>query len=198
MNGPAREPVRPALLFSGQFLSTVEAAELVQALRASPDEAATAGRGGDYAVRADVRRTRRIKLDSRSARVVADRLDAWRERLTDHFGERLTARQEAQFLGYSPGDFFKPHQDCGAVATDPPFLLKRRVSVVILLNPGEYEGGLLTLHNVPAPGSRLPLPGRAGQLIGFPSWLIHEVTPVARGERYSIASWYESEDPLVG
>ncbi len=196
MTVPAREPGRPTLLFSGQFLSVEEAADLVRALQTSANEPATVGRGGDYAVRADVRRTRRITVEQAWASVVAGRLDEWKERLASHFGERLTVRQEPQFLGYSAGDFFQPHQDCGALATDPPFLLKRRVSVVVLLNPGDYDGGLLTLHNVPTPGSRLALPGKAGRLIGFPSWLVHEVTPLSRGERFSIACWYESEDPL--
>lgn len=191
-----RDSARPALLFSGQFLTPNEADSLVQALQASPREAATVGRSGEYSVRSNVRRTQRIRLEGPWAEAVMDRLDEWKERLSAHFGEGLTTRQEPQFLGYSAGDFFLPHQDCGALATDPPFLLKRRVSVVVLLNPHEYEGGLLTLHNVPGPGTRLPLPGKAGRLIGFPSWLVHEVTPVSRGERYSIACWYESEDPL--
>lgn len=196
MTAPGQHPARPTLLFAGQFLSPGEAGDLVRALRGSPNEAATVGRGGDYAVRADIRKTRRIAVDQSWASLVAGRLDDWKDRLASHFGERLTVRQEPQFLGYSPGDFFRPHQDCGALASDPPFLVKRRVSVVVLLNPGDYDGGLLTLHSVPTPGSRLPLPGKAGRLIGFPSWLLHEVTPVSRGERFSIACWYESEDPL--
>ena len=54
MTAPAREPGRPTLLFSGQFLSVDEAGDLVRTLQTSPNEPATVGRGGDYAVRADI------------------------------------------------------------------------------------------------------------------------------------------------
>jgi predicted 2-oxoglutarate/Fe(II)-dependent dioxygenase YbiX len=36
----------------------------------------------------------------------------------------------------------------------------------------------------------LPVTGEAGSLIAFPSDMVHEVTPVSRGERYTVVSWF--------
>ncbi|MEQ1843335.1 MAG: 2OG-Fe(II) oxygenase, partial [Verrucomicrobiales bacterium] len=74
-----------------------------------------------------------------------DRLVGLRARLALHFEEDLVKVQTPQFLAYSVGDFFVPHQDDNAEPDAPEFLRNRRVSAVILLNPGDYEGGLLTL-----------------------------------------------------
>jgi SM-20-related protein len=32
--------------------------------------------------------------------------------------------------------------------------------------------------------------GETGALIAFPSEMLHEVTPITRGERFTIVSWF--------
>ena len=186
-------PVPPTLttLFSSQFLTPGECSALGAEMREAPSAPATAGRGGAYAVRPEIRRTNRVQVGGEWLRLIEGRLDEWMPRLSARFAVELTVRQEPQFLAYSVGHFFAPHLDCAVNPSDPGFLLNRRVSVVILVNPGDYEGGILTLHGLPAAGSTLGIPGKPGRLIAFPSWLLHEVKAITRGDRYSIACWYE-------
>lgn len=194
MKEASSDPPAASVLFSAQFLSSEECSDLSQEMRRAPSAPATAGRGGAYAVRPGIRHTNRVQVGRDWLQIIEGRLDEWKPRLTAHFGVELTGRQEPQFLAYSVGHFFGPHLDCAITASDPAFLVNRRVSVVILVNPGEYEGGILTLHGLGVPGSKLGIPGRPGRLVAFSSRLLHEVKAVTRGDRYSIACWYEGPD----
>ena len=65
----------------------------------------------------------------------------------------------------------------------------RKISYTLILNPDEYEGGELTFHigrnfDEPFPGQ-----DEAGSMIIFPSYLVHKVTHVTSGTRYSIVGW---------
>tara|TARA_Y100000004_G_C8758499_1_gene345479 strand:- start:11 stop:670 length:660 start_codon:yes stop_codon:yes gene_type:complete len=64
---------------------------------------------------------------------------------------------------------------------------KRKLSVVIqLTDPNEYEGGDLLLHTGKSPH----VIGRGlGNVVVFPSWMLHEVTPVTKGTRRSLVCW---------
>lgn len=62
----------------------------------------------------------------------------------------------------------------------------RKLSVSIQLsNPNSYEGGELIIHN----GQETILPKEQGNLVMFPSFSLHEVKPVTKGERYSLVAW---------
>lgn len=178
-------------LYSAPFLSEDERLALCEEMQEAERFPATAHKGGAYSVQPDVRRTSRVRVGAARAELVRSRLIDWRPRLVAHFEVPLGECQEPQFLAYSVGDFFRPHRDRGTSPLDPEPARNRRLSVVILLNSGEYEGGALTLHEMSVPGSRLEIPGRPGRLIAFHSLVLHEVKPVISGERYSIASWYE-------
>ena len=71
------------------------------------------------------------------------------------------------------------HEDHG----DGGNFLHRKLSCVLPLNDG-YEGGDFELfhHGKPAEIS-------IGTLIIFPSFKLHRVTPVTKGERWSLVSW---------
>jgi predicted 2-oxoglutarate/Fe(II)-dependent dioxygenase YbiX len=63
----------------------------------------------------------------------------------------------------------------------------RKISVSIQLSrPDEYEGGDLELlyGNQPQPMDKA-----RGAFIAFPSFLLHRVTPVIRGTRWSLVAW---------
>lgn len=65
--------------------------------------------------------------------------------------------------------------------------LFRKLSIIVqLTNPDEYEGGKVLIH-----GSGKPdvLPTTQGSLYAFPSYVLHEVTPVTKGERCSLVAW---------
>ena len=57
---------------------------------------------------------------------------------------------------------------------------------VQLSSPDSYEGGELILHTCDEP---TVAPKELGSLILFPSYTLHEVTPVTEGVRYSLVGW---------
>jgi PKHD-type hydroxylase len=72
----------------------------------------------------------------------------------------------------------------------------RKLSVTVQLSaPGDYEGGdfhLRDLYNkkdITLKGTR-----DRGTIIVFPSILLHRVTPVTEGHRYSLVQWYDGPD----
>lgn len=86
------------------------------------------------------------------------------------------ARYDADEAG-----FFEWHSD--TVPSD----MTRKISITVPLNPPEeYSGGVLELNQGTA---IIRTPQDPGVPIIFPSWLIHRVTPVTRGRRYSLVAW---------
>jgi len=73
------------------------------------------------------------------------------------------------------------HMDVGAHAAE------RKLSLSIQLSqPSDYEGGRIgffySRNEVYASRDR-------GAIITFPSWVMHHVTPVTKGVRYSLVAW---------
>ena len=64
---------------------------------------------------------------------------------------------------------------------------RRKLTLVTQLSdPADYEGGALNLQ----PDSNIAEAGRGlGDAIAFPSFVLHRVTPVTRGERFSLSIW---------
>ena len=63
----------------------------------------------------------------------------------------------------------------------------RKLSVVVQLSdPEEYEGGELKLHTSYDP---IIIKKERGMIVSFPSYTLHEVAPVTKGERYSLVAW---------
>lgn len=88
-----------------------------------------------------------------------------------------------QLARYDADDqgFFRWHAD--TTSND----LTRKISIILPLSePADYEGGVLEFNEN---GATFRPPQRAGAPIMFPSWLLHRVTPVTRGRRYSLVAW---------
>jgi len=63
----------------------------------------------------------------------------------------------------------------------------RKLSIVVQLSdPNEYEGGDLRLHTSHDP---ILINKESGLVVMFPSYTLHEVSPVTKGERYSLVAW---------
>jgi PKHD-type hydroxylase len=63
----------------------------------------------------------------------------------------------------------------------------RKLSISIqLTNPNEYEGGELKLYQSEEENV---MSKEQGTLIIFPSYVLHEVMPVTKGERNSLVTW---------
>lgn len=66
--------------------------------------------------------------------------------------------------------------------------ISRKLSVVLqLTDPNEYEGGDLQIMT----GSAKPFTVKKerGLVVVFPSYLLHQVTPVTKGNRQSLVAW---------
>lgn len=71
------------------------------------------------------------------------------------------------------------------------------MSVVVFLNdaaaPITFEGGQLRLYGVLDPARDdlgVDLEPRAGTLVAFRSDLLHEVTPITAGDRFTVVTWF--------
>ncbi len=99
------------------------------------------------------------------------------------FGFDITSMSEGfQFTNYkAPGSHYGRHIDRSYDS------LTRKLSVSIqLTDPSKYSGGDLLLHDGPKP---IEMRKQIGDLVVFPSFVLHEVTPVTKGERNSLVCW---------
>lgn len=146
-----------------------------------------------------VRNTWEVSVDG--AAELGTRLGALRAELADHFKMPLDGHEGPTCLMYQPGGFYEPHVDRSTNEALKISAARRRVSVVVFLNAmrtppgrGEYSGGALTFYGVvndPAWRSfGFALAPEPGLLVAFPSHVVHEVTPVTAGDRYTIVDWF--------
>jgi predicted 2-oxoglutarate/Fe(II)-dependent dioxygenase YbiX len=183
------------------FLERDLCGELRQEMATASEVAATA-RVADrtYAVDQQSRKSNWAEVSEETSSLISERLMALRDDVAKTFGIEVSGVQRPQFLRYREGDFFAAHQDRGSDRKGAEFAQQRQISAVIFLNdetdegrPDTYEGGALTLFGLLDSDDRnvgLPVTGEAGALIGFPSEMLHEVTPITRGERYTVVSWF--------
>jgi len=180
------------------FLDAGACAELRDELgRAAGAPATLLGRTGADAVAPQVRRTTRFAMPAATSVRVTRLLIERKPALEAHFGITLLSCEKPQFLRYETGDFFVAHQDGNTplVHDESRF---RKVSAVIFLSQhsdapasGTYGGGSFVFHGaVTGPPLRKELTPEPGTLLAFRAETTHEVTPVTRGERITIVSWY--------
>ena len=86
-----------------------------------------------------------------------------------------------QFTEYNKGEYFDWHKD-----GDNTLHRDRFASIVIQLN-GDYGGGILQIKNIKR--ELVPMENKIGTLYIFDSRLLHRVTPVETGVRYSLVNW---------
>lgn len=94
------------------------------------------------------------------------------------FGEAL------QLTNYDQSDhgMYGWHQDYGT--KDGP---SRKLSLVLqLTDPSQYEGGNLQILTSGEPST---VQKRRGLIVAFPSYQLHQVTPVTQGSRQSLVAW---------
>jgi SM-20-related protein len=148
------------------------------------------------------RRTRQADMSEATTAALQARLEAVKPAIEKHFGRSLSEVQKPQFLTYRTGDFFRPHSDNSDEEDAAEGVKRRQVSVVSFLNDesaepaqGCYGGGHLTFYGLLGDESDdspigIPIEGKAGQLVAFPSEMLHGVGAVTHGERYTIVSWF--------
>jgi PKHD-type hydroxylase len=106
----------------------------------------------------------------------------------------ITAAESCQITRYTKNGFYTWHQDGigshNKVGNNPnnKFLYNntRKLSMSILLN-SDFKGGRFQL-NTGANKNKIPI--GQGTIIVFPSFLVHRVTPIIEGMRYSLVTWF--------
>jgi predicted 2-oxoglutarate/Fe(II)-dependent dioxygenase YbiX len=158
--------------------------------------------GYDSYLNASLRRTTQVSISQTADRRLRHYLGVLQPWLERRFRLALRGFEAPQYLFYRPGDFFTRHIDSAKRSTKSPGPLDRKVSIVIYLNGHAnntakegFRGGSLTLfpeatgEGAPiSDGTRLdPVPGL---LVAFRSYILHEVSSVTFGERFTIVSWF--------
>ena len=91
--------------------------------------------------------------------------------------------QDAQIGRYGKDSHYDWHRDTAVPNEDNQ---QRKLTAVMLLNDSsEFEGGCLQIEAV----DKENLLTKAGDVIVFPSFLSHRVTPVVSGTRYTAVCW---------
>jgi PKHD-type hydroxylase len=96
-------------------------------------------------------------------------------------GMEVTGLGDFQFTQYKEGDEYNWHTD-----GDKTVHRDRFASIVIQLN-GDYDGGILQIKNIKR--ELVSIENKIGTLYIFDSRLLHRVTPVETGVRYSLVNW---------
>jgi len=186
------------LLVAPEFLSESICQNIITEANNAPFIPATVyGRTDSGTVDERVRKTSRLQVSQETVQLVTTRLLDYKATVEKHFQVSLRNCEEPQFLRYKVGDFFVAHQDGNTGLIRLASDAERRISIVIFLNPqndrqieGSYSGGTLKFSDYRKPLAEFLMPVEQGSLVGFRSELTHEITPVTRGERFSIAGWY--------
>jgi len=110
----------------------------------------------------------------------------------------ISSPEDIQFTKYKEKQFYGWHQDCAHEKKETT----RKISVVIpLCDSSDYEGGDLQFYDpILKPTSKMEegvlVDQRTrgiGNVVIFPSYVYHQVTPILKGERLSIVIWYNGK-----
>ena len=103
----------------------------------------------------------------------------------------ISSAESYQISKYEVGDCHKQHID--GMGTEGTKMINptkenlhnktRKLSMIMPLND-DFEGGDLILY------SDGPIEQKKGNITFFPSYLLHEVTPVTKGTKYSLSMWF--------
>lgn len=196
---PQQHNAYPPYVYYERVLSPVECDAIAQLGEAKNPGAGTIGNGDDSGgvENAEYRKVMTSQLvpqDAISGSDISWLFARVRDRVmwanADHFRFDLHGLwQNINYLRYDeakteseiPGHY-DWHQDFGGGESS-----QRKLSVVIQLSkPEDYDGCRLHLHN-----EREFDPGHVqqGDMVIFPSWTVHRVTPITRGRRRALVSW---------
>ena len=105
-----------------------------------------------------------------------------------HYKFVLDQYEPLQFTNYKENrsEFYAPHLD--AVYGVKSQMTSRKLSLILqLTDPETYDGGELLMYF--GRDKPTPVPKHRGAVVVFPSFMLHEVTPVQRGRRNSLVTW---------
>jgi len=106
------------------------------------------------------------------------------------------------FYDSNKNGFYRKHTDQSPKHSVESFVSIRKLSFSIQLSdPNQYTGGdlILTNNKISIHTNKeeyIKVPKTKGTLIFFPSDVVHEVTPVTKGDRYSLVGWVSGPNLL--
>lgn len=105
--------------------------------------------------------------------------DGWWQFAIDHLSFM-------EVLRYGEGDGYRKHVDWY-----PMGRLRKLSASVILSDPEGFDGGDLEIITGDGEADIFTAPREQGAICVFPSFLLHRVTQVTRGERWAATAWFE-------
>lgn len=102
----------------------------------------------------------------------------------EYFNFDLHEIESLQFTQYEGqlGEFYTKHNDINRGRS----IIRKLSFSIQLTDPSDYSGGQLLLHTGHYP---IVGPTELGSMTFFPSYVLHEVTPVIAGIRHSLVGW---------
>jgi PKHD-type hydroxylase len=180
---PHAKSLPPHVWWEGAF--TEQELNWLQAKAKTAQQNAQVGNGNTDVVNSKVRRSQISWLENDSnTKWIFEKLANVVSRLNaEHFCFDLTGFGEPlQLTNYdqSENGMYGWHQDYGSG-------ISRKLSMVVqLTDPSEYEGGNLQTMTT---GNPQNVRKQRGLIAVFPSYVLHQVTPVMQGSRQSLVAW---------
>jgi PKHD-type hydroxylase len=180
---PHALPIEPFVWWEGAF--TEQELNWLQDKAKRAEQNAQVGGDGVGVVNANVRRSQVSWLNnSPDTKWVFDKLaDVVSKMNAQHFRFDLTGFGEPlQLTNYNQSEngMYGWHQDYGGGVS-------RKLSMAVqLTDPSEYEGGNLQVLTSSQPQN---VRKQRGLIAIFPSYILHQVTPVTQGSRQSLVAW---------
>lgn len=141
------------------------------------------GAVSDYRI-CDIAWLKSDEIESDFDWVYATLADVIRKVNNEHFQFDLTHLTALQFTVYHGSNHsnYQKHLDLGRQFPN------RKLSFSVQLSDDtEYVGGDLRFHYIKHQPEVAPR--KKGKIIFFPSWVVHDVTPVTQGTRRSLVGW---------
>ena len=180
---PYALPIEPWAWWEGAF--TESELDWLQSKAKRAESNAQVGGGNGAVVNPNVRRSQVSWLNNTTdTKWVFEKLaDVASQMNAQHFRFDLTGFGESlQLTNYdqSENGMYGWHQDYGGG-------ISRKLSMVVqLTDPAQYEGGNL---QVMTSGEPQNVRKQRGLIAIFPSYIVHQVTPVTQGNRQSLVAW---------
>ena len=166
-------------IFTDQELDEI----VIQGNRVKKTSGTVSGSISDYRV-CDIAWLKSDEVESDFDWVYATLTDAIKKVNNEYFQFDLTHLTALQFTVYDGknNSNYQKHMDLGRSFPN------RKLSFSIQLsNDNEYTGGDLRFHYIKTQPEIAPR--TRGKIIFFPTWMVHDVTPVTQGIRYSLVGW---------
>ena len=181
---PYSRKIEPFAWWEGAF--TEKELDWLQQKAREANTPAQIGGGGNGLINSEIRRSELnwLPKNENTAWVFEKIAHVVSSLNADYFNFNLTAlSEELQLTNYHENNkgMYGWHQDFGSPGNS------RKMSVVLQLSdPQEYEGGQLQLFTSKNPTN---IEKKRGLIVVFPSWTVHQVTPVVKGTRQTLVTW---------